>query len=76
MASPNPGTLRIRSRAKKLREEERVSPLIAEACAGIDELLEAAEAGRPLADLCSIRTRRLERNLCLGGGQLGLLDRQ
>ncbi len=37
-----------------------MSPLIAEACAGIDELLEAAEAGESLEGLCTIRTRKLE----------------
>lgn len=60
MASSNPKALKIRNRAKKLREEEGVSPLIAEACAGIDELLEAAEAGESLEGLCTIRTRKLE----------------
>jgi DNA-binding transcriptional regulator YiaG len=60
MASSNPRTLRIRNRAKKLREEEGLSPLIAEACAGIDELLDAAEAGESLDGLCTIRARKLE----------------
>ena len=60
MASSDPRTLRIRNRAKKLQEEEGVSPLIAEACAGIDELLEAAEAGESLEGLYTIRTRKLE----------------
>ncbi len=57
MASSNPKTLKIRNRAKKLQEAEGVSPLIAEACAGIDELL---EAGEYLEGLCTIRTRKLE----------------
>jgi putative transcriptional regulator len=60
MATSNPRTLRIRNRAKKLREDEGLSPLIAEACAGIDELLDAAEAGESLDELCTIRTRKLE----------------
>jgi DNA-binding transcriptional regulator YiaG len=60
MASSNPRTLRIRTRAKKLREEEGVSPLIAEACAGIDELLEASEAGESDEGLYTIRTRKIE----------------
>ena len=60
MASSNPKTLKIRNRAKKLQEAEGVSPLIAEACAGIDELLAAAEAGESLEGLCTIRTRKLE----------------
>jgi DNA-binding transcriptional regulator YiaG len=60
MASSNPRTPRIRRRAKQLRNEEGLSPLIADACAGIDELLDAAEAGESLDGLCSIRTRRLE----------------
>jgi putative transcriptional regulator len=60
MASSNSRTLKIRDRAKRIREEEGVSPLIAEACAGIDELLEAAEAGESLEGLCTIRTRKLE----------------
>jgi len=59
MASSNSRRLRIRNRAEKLREEG-VSPLIAEACAGIDELLEADEAGETLEDLCTIHTRKLE----------------
>ena len=60
MASSNPRTVKIRDRARRVREEEGVSPLIAEACAGIDELLEAAEAGESLEGLCTIRTRKLE----------------
>jgi putative transcriptional regulator len=52
--------LKQRGRARKIREEEGVSPLIAEACAGIDAFLEAAEAGEPLEGLCTIRTRKLE----------------
>jgi putative transcriptional regulator len=60
MASSNPKTLKIRNRAKKLQEDERVSPLIAEACAGIDEFLEAAKAGESLEGLCTIRSRKLE----------------
>jgi DNA-binding transcriptional regulator YiaG len=60
MASSNPRTLRIRTRARKLREGEGVSPLIAEACAGIDELLDAADAGESLEGLYTIRTRKLE----------------
>ena len=60
MPSSNPKTLKNRNRAKNLQEEEGVSPLIAEACAGIDEFLEAAEAGEPLDGLCTIRTRKLE----------------
>jgi DNA-binding transcriptional regulator YiaG len=60
MASSNPRTVRIRNRARKLREDEGVSPLIAEACAGIDELLETAEAGESLDGLCTVRTRKLE----------------
>ncbi len=60
MASSNARTLRIRTRAKKVREAEDVSPLIAEACAGIDELLEATEAGESLKNLCTVRTRKLE----------------
>ena len=60
MASSNSRTLKIRDRARRIREEEGVSPLIAEACAGIDELLEAAEAGESLEGLCTIRTRKLD----------------
>ena len=60
MASSSPRTLRIRQRAKKVREEEKVSPLIAEACAGIDELLEAAAVGESLEGLYTVRTRQLE----------------
>src|SRR5271166_5993665 len=56
----NPRTLRVRNMANKVRDEESVSPLIAEACAGIDELLQAAEAGESLEGLCTVRTRELE----------------
>jgi DNA-binding transcriptional regulator YiaG len=49
-----------RERVRKVREQEGVSPLIAEACAGIDEFLEAARSGEPIEGLCTIRTRRLE----------------
>jgi putative transcriptional regulator len=49
-----------RDRARKVREDEGVSPLIAEACAGIDAFLEAAEAGESLEGLATIRTRKLE----------------
>jgi putative transcriptional regulator len=51
---------RDRNNARKAREEEKLSPLIAEACAGIDEFLKAAEAGESLEGLCTIRTRKLE----------------
>ena len=37
-----------------------MSPLIAEACAGIDAFLKAAEAGESLEGLATIRTRKLE----------------
>ncbi len=62
MASSNPRTLRIGTKAKKLQKAEGVSPLIAEACAGIDELLDAAKAGESLEGLYTIRTRKLELN--------------
>lgn len=60
MASTNPKTVRNRGRAKKGRGGEGVSPLIAEACAGIDAFLEAAEAGESPEGLATIRTRKLE----------------
>jgi len=60
MASSNPTTLRIRSRAKRLRQEEGLSPRVAEACAGIDELLEASKVGETLEGLCTIHARKLE----------------
>jgi DNA-binding transcriptional regulator YiaG len=59
MAPRNSRKLSIRRRAKKLKEEG-LSPLIAEACAGIDEPLEAAETGETLDDLCTIHTRKLD----------------
>ena len=60
MASPSPRTRMNRERVKKVREQEGASPLIAEACAGIDEFLEAARSGEPIEGLCTIRTRKLE----------------
>jgi hypothetical protein len=60
MAASTPRTLKIRNRADILQQAEGASPLIAEACAGIDELLEAAEAGESLEGLYTIRTRKLE----------------
>ena len=46
--------------AGKGRREGEVSPLIAEACAGIDAFLKASEAGESLEGLATIRTRKLE----------------
>ena len=60
MASSNPRIVKTRDRAGRIRKEEGVSPLIAEACAGIDALLEAAGAGESLEGLATIRTRKLE----------------
>jgi DUF1016 N-terminal domain len=60
IAPSNPRTVRFRNRARKIREEEVVSPPIAEACAEIDELLEAVKAGESLESFGTIRTRRLE----------------
>ncbi len=59
MASANSTRLTIRHRAKKLREEG-LSPLIAEACAGIDAFLEASKVGETLDGLCTIHARKLE----------------
>jgi DNA-binding transcriptional regulator YiaG len=60
MASTNPIAMKVRDRAKKLRRDEGLSPLIAEACAGIDELVEAAIVGEPSDGIYTIRTRKLE----------------
>src|SRR6185437_13255715 len=60
MASSNPRRRNERERARRIREEEGVSSLIAEMCAGIDAFLEAAEAGESLEGLATIRTRALE----------------
>ena len=60
MASKDRTKVRIRARAKKLEKDEGLSPLIAEACAGIDELVEKDAAGEPTAGLYTIRTRRLD----------------
>jgi predicted DNA-binding antitoxin AbrB/MazE fold protein len=57
MAESNPKTLKIKARARKLQADKGLSPLIAEACAGIDEFLEASKAGESLDGLCTIRTR-------------------
>jgi hypothetical protein len=59
MAASNSTKLTIRNRAEKLRDE-CLSPLIAEACAGIDELLEPSKAGESLDHLCTIHARKLE----------------
>ena len=40
--------------------EERMSPLIAEVCAGVEAFLKAAEVGGSLEGLATIRTRKLE----------------
>ncbi len=56
----NPGAPKNRDRTRRLREEEGLSPLIAEVCAGIDEFLEAARAGESLEGLATIRVRKLE----------------
>ena len=60
MASKDPTRVRIRARAKKLEKDEGLSPLIAEACAGIDELVETDAAGGPTMGLYTIRTRKLD----------------
>jgi putative transcriptional regulator len=60
MASANQKVLKTGSQAGKGRREGEVSPLIAEACAGIDAFLTAAEAGESLEGLATIRTRKLE----------------
>jgi DNA-binding transcriptional regulator YiaG len=60
MAATNPVTVKVRERAKKLQKDEGVSPLIAEACAGIDELVAATATGESHEGLYTIRTRKLE----------------
>ncbi len=60
MASTKLISAKVRERAKKLRQAEGVSPLIAEACAGIDGLLEAAAAGDSVEGLFTTRTRKLD----------------
>ena len=60
MAATNPVTVRVRNRARKHQKDEGVSPLIAEACAGIDELTEATATGEPHEGLYTIQTRKLE----------------
>jgi putative transcriptional regulator len=60
MASKDRTRLRIRARAKKLEKDEGLTPLIAEACAGIDELVATDAAGEPSAGLYTIRTRKLD----------------
>jgi putative transcriptional regulator len=52
--------LKKQDKSRRARREEGVSPLIAEACAGIDAFLEAAETGGSLEGLATIRTRKLE----------------
>jgi len=47
-------------RAEEIQREEGIGPLIAEACAGIEEYVEASRSGRPLDDACTIRTRLFE----------------
>jgi putative transcriptional regulator len=60
MASKNQTAVRVRERAKRLQKDEGLSSLIAEACAGIDKLVEATEAGEPTEGLFTMRTRKLE----------------
>jgi putative transcriptional regulator len=60
MASSNRRALKKQDKSGRARREEGVSPLIAEACAGIDAFLEAAEAGGSLEGLATIRARKLE----------------
>ena len=57
MASSHRKTLKKRDEPGR---EERVSPLIAEACAGIDAFLEAAAAGESLERHATIRIRKLD----------------
>ena len=59
VAKDRPG-VKIRARAKKLEKDEGLSPLIAEACAGIDELVETDVAGEPAVVLYTVRTRKLD----------------
>ena len=60
MASSNRRALKKQAKSGRARREEEVYLLIAEACAGIDAFLEAAEAGGSLEGLATIRTRKLE----------------
>jgi DNA-binding transcriptional regulator YiaG len=60
MASKDRPGVKVRARAKRLEKEEGLSPLIAEACAGIDELVETDVAGEPATGLYTIRTRKLD----------------
>ena len=58
-AKDRPG-VKIRARAKKLEKDEGLSPLITEACAGIDELMETDVAGEPAVGPYTVRTRKLD----------------
>ena len=60
MAEKDRTRVKIRAKAKKLEKDEGLSPLIAEACAGIDELVERDAAGEPTAGLYTIRTRKFD----------------
>ena len=60
MASSNRKALKNPGEPGRVGREEGVSPLIAEACAGIDAFLEAAAAGESLEGLATIRTRKLD----------------
>ena len=60
MASKDRTRVRILARAKKLEKDAGLSPLIAEACAGIDELVETDAAVGPTVGLYTIRTRKLD----------------
>jgi hypothetical protein len=55
MAETKPTTEKILKRAKELQKSKGLSPLIAEASAGVEAYLEASKAGEALEGLCTIK---------------------
>ena len=56
----------------KLEKDEGLSPLITEACEGIDELMERDVAGEPAVGPYTVRTRKLDlRPEIMGRGGAG-----
>ncbi|ODT97709.1 MAG: hypothetical protein ABS79_07100 [Planctomycetes bacterium SCN 63-9] len=55
MAKKDPVDSRIAKRARELEQAEGLSPMIAEACAGIDEYVRASQAGESLEGIATVR---------------------
>jgi DNA-binding transcriptional regulator YiaG len=74
MAETKPTTEKILKRAKELQKSKGLSPLIAEASAGVEAYLEASKAGEALEGLCTIKTYRVNvQSKTYGPGQVRLV---